>query len=93
MASSLEHDLSGRLHSTAGAAPHRAVGRLYRLVDLQGAPHPELDLPYDSLESAQAAASAWCERINRAHPCCQAVGVEVSTPHGAWRTLHYVAYP
>ncbi|QEY33268.1 hypothetical protein EVJ50_00905 [Synechococcus sp. RSCCF101] len=70
---------------------HRSAGRLYRLVDLQGAPHPELDLPYDSLESAQAAASAWCSRIDHAHPCCQAVGVEVSTPHGTWRTLRYVA--
>ena len=34
---------------------------LYRLVALDGTPHPVLDAPYESEEAALAAAKNWCD--------------------------------
>jgi len=69
-----------------------ASGRLYRLVDRQGEPHPVLDDLYDSLESAWAEALNWCQAntgLELASPACIGIGVEVSTPAGSWRTLRH----
>jgi hypothetical protein len=70
----------------------KGSGRLYRLVDRQGLPHPVLDDLYDSLESAWGEALNWCEinaGLEIASPACIGIGVEVSTPAGSWRTLRH----
>ncbi len=62
----------------------------YRLVGLDGALHPVLDAPYESLEAAMSAASTWCEGQGL---CCsssdRAIGIEVMTHSGSWRTVKY----
>ena len=70
---------------------HMALhGRLYRLVGLDGSPHVVLDAPYDSIEAAIAAAKGW---LNGQGLYCsltdRAIGVEVLTHSGDWRTLGY----
>ena len=66
--------------------------KLYRLTGLDGSPHPVLDAPYDSIEAAQGAAKDWC---NGQGLCCsireRAIGVEVKTDSGDWRTVSYPA--
>ena len=64
--------------------------RLYRLAGLDGTPHQVLDAPYESLEAALKAASNWCD--GQGLGCSlgeRAIGVEVLTSTGAWRTVHY----
>ncbi len=63
---------------------------LYRLVGLDGAPHPVLDAPYESIEAAIGAAQAWCDGqgINSSLTH-RAIGVEVLTRSGSWRTVCY----
>jgi hypothetical protein len=64
----------------------------YRLIDHRGAPHPVLDDLYDSLDAAWSDARTWWE-----HNVCglgersdaMAIGVEVSTASGSWRTLRH----
>lgn len=69
--------------------------RLYRLVDQQGAPHPVLDDLYDSLETAWAEAQSWWDdQLGQAAGAAGAgqtiaIGVEVSTASGDWRTLRH----
>jgi hypothetical protein len=73
--------------------------RVYRLLDGQGLPHPELDDLFESLEAAQEAALLWCEAkglIPQLADACviqtvvaQQFGVEVSTLKGDWRTLRH----
>ena len=63
---------------------------LYRLVDHRGAPHPVLDDLYESLETAWSDALQWWGQhvssvSGRIEP--MAIGVEVRTPSGCWRTL------
>ena len=60
--------------------------RCYRLVDQEGEPHPVLDDLYDSLEAAWADALIWWGKNGRgqAQP---AIGIEVSTTSGCWRTV------
>ena len=68
-------------------ALHRS---LYRLAGLDGRPHPVLDTPYESLEAALMAAQAWCE--GQGMSCSlgeRAIGVEVMTSSGSWRTIRY----
>ena len=63
----------------------------FRLVALDGTPHPVLDAPYESLDSALSAARTWCEGQGRT--CAlgsMGIGIERMTPSGRWRT---VAYP
>ncbi len=48
----------GVLSKGRNMAPQRL---LYRLVALDGTPHPLLDSPYDSEEAALAAAKNWCD--------------------------------
>lgn len=76
----------------AAGAGCTGSGRLYRLVDCQGQPHPVLDDLYDSLESAWAEALHWSEARGGGNPAgsaCIDIGVEVSTPAGLWRTLRH----
>ena len=61
----------------------------YRLVGLDGNPHPVLDTPYESIDSAITAAQSWhsnsLNHINNA----ETIGIEVSTSNGSWRTVGY----
>jgi hypothetical protein len=67
--------------------PHRSR---YRLVGLDGRPHPVLDIPYDTLELALAAASNWCNgQGSRCSPVQRGIAVEVWTANGEWRTIDY----
>ena len=64
--------------------------RLYRLAGLDGSPHPVLDAPYESIEAATNAAQDWCN--GQGLNCSiekRAIGVEVMTSSGAWRTVGY----
>jgi hypothetical protein len=74
--------------SKTGTRPHSAPSshRSYRLVDQEGDPHPVLDDTYDSLDAAWSEALAWWEENGQGqvHP---AIGVEVSTTSGCWRTV------
>ncbi|MCT0226235.1 hypothetical protein KQ310_13930 [Synechococcus sp. CS-1328] len=63
--------------------------RLYRLVDLQGLPHPVLDDLYDSLEAAWSEAISWWQEMGGSVGSPVGIGVEVSTTNGDWRTLRY----
>ena len=75
---------------SSGSAP-----RQYRLVDGDGKPHPVLDDLYDSLELAWGEAQRWwaeqqqedAHRSSKTDPV--AIGVEVSTSCGSWRTLRH----
>lgn len=64
--------------------------RQYRLVALDGSPHPVLDAPYDSMEAAEAAAQGWCTGQGRQFAMGEnGIGVEVQTNSGDWRTVGY----
>ncbi len=63
---------------------------IYRLVGLDGSPHPVLDAPYESIDTAIRAAKDWCE--GQGLNCSlweRAIGVEVLTRNGSWRTIRY----
>ena len=63
---------------------------LYRLVGLDGSPHPVLDAPYESIEAAMFAAKQWCEGQGlNSSLSDRAIGVEVLTINGSWRTVRY----
>ena len=62
----------------------------YRLAGLDGSPHPVLDAPYESIEAATNAAQDWCN--GQGLNCSigeRAIGVEVMTRSGSWRTVGY----
>jgi len=64
--------------------------KIYRLAALDGSPHPVLDAPYESMEAALKAAQSWCE--GQGLNCSlseRAIGVEVMTHSGSWRTVRY----
>ncbi len=64
--------------------------RLYRLAGLDGSPHPVLDAPYESIEAAMNAARNWCNRNDLGVMTGnKAIGVEVLTTSGDWRTIRY----
>ncbi len=79
------------------------AGRVYRLVDSSGAPHPVLDDLFESIEAAWEAALGWCQgqgllSAEASALDCSLVlgahfGVEVSTRRGDWRTLRHAALP
>ncbi len=64
---------------------------LYRLVGLDGRPHPVLDTPYESIDSAMWAAKDWCSRQSPKdlESLEQSIGIEVMTTNGSWRTIRY----
>jgi hypothetical protein len=59
----------------------------YRLVDASFEPHPQLDSEYESLEEALQDAVAWLRE--QPDTGTAAIGVEVSTRSGGWRTVRY----
>tara|TARA_B100000700_G_C15055300_1_gene862490 strand:+ start:5379 stop:5612 length:234 start_codon:yes stop_codon:yes gene_type:complete len=62
----------------------------YRLAALDGTPHPVLDAPYDSIEAAMIAAQTWCNGQGLKCSISQrAIGIEVLTSSGSWRTVRY----
>lgn len=64
--------------------------KLYRLVGLDGCPHPVLDAPYESIDAAIRAAKDWCAGQGLHSPLNQrAIGIEVLTMCGVWRTVRY----
>jgi hypothetical protein len=63
--------------------------RSYRLTDLGGNPHPVLDDVYESFEAAWQDALEWWERMGHNPNELVAIGVDVSSANGNWRTLQY----
>jgi hypothetical protein len=72
-------------------SPSRAHSRTrtYRLVDQYGCPHPILDDLYESLEAAWGDAVQWWSEERGSSGEAIAIGVEVSTGSGDWRTLRH----
>ncbi len=63
---------------------------LYRLIGLDGAPHPVLDAPYESIEAALLAAKHWCD--GQGLRCTiqeRGIGIQVLAANGTWRTVCY----
>lgn len=60
--------------------------RDYRLIDSLRQPHPQLDGLYESVEEAMDDAIRWLEGIGPSG-MDTAIGLEVSTPGGCWRTI------
>jgi len=58
----------------------------YRLINAALEPHPHLDDEFVSLSDALDAAIRWSQRC-AGDPIMAAIGVEVSTGCGSWRTL------
>lgn len=67
---------------------NRPVSRQYRLIDGALQPHPQLDGVYESLDAALSDATAWSLR-GQDGALADAVGVEVRTNRGQWRTVCY----
>ena len=65
---------------------------IYRLAALDGTPHPVLDAPYESIDAAIGAAKNWSngQGINTSLGQ-RAIGIEVKTRSGSWRTIRYLA--
>ncbi len=64
--------------------------KLYRLVGLDGSPHPVLDAPYESMDAALSAAQNWCNGQGQKRSLSErSIGIEVLTESGAWRTVSY----
>lgn len=64
-----------------------AGDRRYRLVDLCGHPHPEVDLLFDSYEAACDEALRWDPDPGAVAQGSASITIEVSTVCGAWRNL------
>ncbi len=63
---------------------------LYRLVWVDGNPHPILDTPYESFDAAIGAAKDWSTaRSQDFSHLDRTIGIEVSTSNGSWRTIKY----
>jgi hypothetical protein len=63
------------------------IAKRYRLINADYEAHPHLDGLYDCLEDALSDAIAWLGE----HPSAgqTAIGVEMSTTGGEWRTVRY----
>ena len=62
---------------------------LFRLVGRDGRPHPVLDTPYETIDSAVSAAKDWCLHNANALSTDDTIGIEVKTHNGSWRTIRY----
>ena len=63
---------------------------LYRLIGLDGSPHPVLDAPYETIDAALKAARLWCD--GQGLSCTikeKGIGVQVLAGNGTWRTVCY----
>ncbi len=63
---------------------------VFRLVGVDGHPHPVLDTPYESMEAAVVAAKKWTS--NKSYHQSKddsPIGIEVMTSNGSWRTILY----
>lgn len=65
------------------------IAKRYRLINASFEAHPHLDAIYDSLEDALSDAASWL--TSQACSAQAAIGVEVSTGSGEWRTLRQPA--
>ena len=63
---------------------------IYRLVGMDGLPHPVLDTPYESIDAARRAAEKWTSGDNLDYSNHDSsIGIEVMTTNGSWRTILY----
>jgi len=63
------------------------IAKRYRLINASFEAHPQLDAFYDCLDDALNDAVSW---LGTQPPSAQsAIGVEVSTRAGEWRTVRY----
>ncbi|WP_036917964.1 hypothetical protein [Prochlorococcus sp. MIT 0602] len=64
---------------------------LYRLVGMDGHPHPVLDMQYESIDAAIRAAKNWNSGMNfdDSRNSDSKIGIEVMTSNGSWRTIKY----
>ena len=63
---------------------------IYRLVGMDGHPHPVLDTPYESIDAAIGAAKQWTSSHATSFSNTESsVGIEVMTSNGSWRTILY----
>ena len=64
---------------------------VYRLVGIDGNPHPVLDTPYESIDAAVNAARSWSsvDGQDYSNDNNGTIGIEVSTSNGSWRTIGY----
>ncbi len=77
-----EENAQGRLMEMANG--------VFRLIGLDGMPHKVLDAPYESIEAALSAANNWCDGQGMQSSLIdRAIGVEVMTINGSWRTVRY----
>ena len=63
---------------------------IYRLIGLDGTPHPVLDSPYETIDAALGAAKNWSN--GQGLNCSiyeQGIGVQVLARNGTWRTVCY----
>ena len=63
------------------------IAKRYRLINASFETHPQLDALYDCLEDALNDAMAWLG--DQPAAAQSAIGVEVSTRGGEWRTVRY----
>ena len=63
---------------------------IYRLVGMDGQPHPVLDIQYESIDAAIGAAKQWNSTNGYdSVKCNRFIGIEVLTLNGTWRTILY----
>ena len=63
---------------------------VYRLIAMDGRPHPVLDTPYDSIDAAKGAAKQWVSSADVSRSNTDgSIGIEVKTSNGCWRTICY----
>ncbi len=63
---------------------------VYRVVGMDGLPHPVLDTLYDSVDAAILAAKQWSSsRDFSSLSSDRSLGIEVMTSNGCWRTISY----
>jgi len=65
------------------------IAKRYRLINASFEAHPHLDAIYDSVEEALTDAASWL--ASQASSAQAAIGVEVSTRSGEWRTVRQPA--
>ena len=63
---------------------------LYRLIGLDGTPHPFLDSPYETIDAALGAAKSWSNGQGLSCSVSErGIGVQVLVDNGTWRTVCY----